>query len=432
MFYLKNILVDIQVADLFEVSSDVANLFSLTEGLKDAITDAELHLNGSQKRLFMAKTTRAFGKGGQRFVEKELNWNRNTIRKGMHELESGIVCIDNFEGRGRKPSEAYLPNLLKDITDIVTPYSQADPTFKTTQLYIPKTAKSVRELLINEKKYLSEDLPTTKTIGTKLNNLNFHQQTVKKSIPLKKIPETDAIFDEVHRINGEADSQKGVLRISIDGKAKINIGPFSRGGKNRQGENACDHDFRPDYKLALYGIFIPLLNLNYFFFNKTKETSDFIVDCLEYMMPTFIKIFNPHTIVINLDNGPENSSRRKQFIKRIVDLAFKYNINIKLAYYPPYHSKYNPIERVWGILERYWGGSILNSINKALALSSSMTYNNIHPESILINTEYCSGVTVGKKEFECYERKIKRMDGLEDWFVDIKVRPDLSKNIFVA
>lgn len=432
MFYLNNILVDIQVADLFEVSSDVANLFSLTEGLKDAISDAGHHLNGSQKRLFMAKTTRAFGKGGQRFVEKELNWNRNTIRKGMHELESGIVCIDNFEGRGRNPSETYLPNLQKDITDIATPYSQTDPTFKTTQLYIPITAKSVRGLLINEKKYLSEDLPTIKTIGTKLNDLNFHQQKVKKSLPLKKIPETDAIFDEVHRINREADSQPGVLRISMDGKAKINIGPFSRGGKTRQGEKACDHDFKPDYKLALYGIFIPLLNLNYFFFNKTKETSDFIVDCLKYMMPNFIKIFNPHTIVINLDNGPENSSRRKQFIKRIVDLAVKCNINIKLAYYPPYHSKYNPIERVWGILENYWGGSVLNSINKALGLSSSMKYNNIRPESILINTEYSSGVTVGKKEFECYERKIKRMDGLEDWFVDIIVRPDLSNNIFIA
>jgi hypothetical protein len=63
----------------------------------------------------MARVVNAIGKGGQRFAESEMNWNRDVIRKGKHELESGIRCIDYFSGRGRKPIEEHLPNLVEDI-----------------------------------------------------------------------------------------------------------------------------------------------------------------------------------------------------------------------------------------------------------------------------------------------------------------------------
>ena len=54
---------------------------------------------------------------------------------------------------------------------------------------------------------------------------------------------------------------------------------------------------------------------------------------------------------IKMDNGPESSGRRTQFLYRMVQLADDMNKPIQLLYYPPYHSKYNPIERCWGILE---------------------------------------------------------------------------------
>jgi hypothetical protein len=92
----------------------------------------------------MAKTVRALGCGGQRLAEIELNWNRLTIRKGMHELKSGIECVDEFKGRGRHRVEnTILPTLLDDITSIVKPSSQADPTFQTTKIYTPISAKAI-------------------------------------------------------------------------------------------------------------------------------------------------------------------------------------------------------------------------------------------------------------------------------------------------
>lgn len=260
--------------------------------------------------------------------------------------------------------------------------------------------------------------------------MNFFQQTVAKCLPLKKIAETDAIFSEIHRINKEADALDGVLRLSMDSKAKVKIGRYSRGGKNRQGEKALDHDFAPDWILSLFGVHLPSYDQSFFYFNKSKDTADFMVDCLQMMWPTLEKIYNPHTLVINLDNGPECNSRRTQFLKRMVDFSQDNLVNIKLTYYPPYHSKYNPIERVWGILENHWRGETLSTIDKALGLASSMTYNMIHPEVKLIETEYENGITLSKKDMEHYEIKINRMVGLEKWFVDILVRPDSCETIF--
>src|SRR6266571_5666014 len=91
-------------------------LMELTEEIKALLWNTAKDLKGSARRLFMARTVQALGEGGQRLAERELGWNRETIRKGMHELERGIVCLDAFSSRGRKRSEEHLPNLLSDIT----------------------------------------------------------------------------------------------------------------------------------------------------------------------------------------------------------------------------------------------------------------------------------------------------------------------------
>lgn len=369
----------------------------------------------------MAETVRSLGKGGQRGAEKVLGWNRKTIRKGMHELQSGTHCIDNFSGRGRKPAEYYLPELFEDIREIVKPNCQTDPTFRTSKTYTPLSAKAMRVRLIEEKGYAELELPTIRTIRSKMNNLNFHPQKVAKCKPLKKIKETDAIFRQVFKINKETDNCKHSLRLSIDAKAKVNVGPFSRGGKSRQGEKASDHDFAPETILTPVGIFLPLFDESFLFFTESKVTADFIADCLEMLWPILKRRFSPDILVINLDNGPENNSHRTQFIKRIVDFALANSVTTKLAYYPPYHSKYNPIERVWGVLENHWNGELLISKEKVLGLARTMTYNGVNPSVELVEGAYPTGVKLDKKEMTSYEEKIIRLPGLEKWFVDIPI-----------
>lgn len=145
----------------------------LTETLKEIFIKTAEALKGHARRVFMARVVKSLGKGGQCQAEIELGWDRGTIRKGMHVLESGFECYDNFAGRGRKVVEEHLPNLLEDIEAIADAESQIDPTFKTTRLYIRLSAAEVRKQLIEQKGYRDAELPTTETIRTKLNYSSF-------------------------------------------------------------------------------------------------------------------------------------------------------------------------------------------------------------------------------------------------------------------
>jgi hypothetical protein len=160
----------------------------LTESVKTFLQDTVGSLTGSTRRLFMARTVRELGPGGQGQAERELGWSRVTIRKGTHEMQSGIVCQDAFTLRGRKRAEEHLPQLLTDITAIVNGQSQTDPQFRTTRLYTRLSAKEVRHQLIVQKGYTDAELPCVQTIATKLNTLGYTLTKVAKSQPQKKSP----------------------------------------------------------------------------------------------------------------------------------------------------------------------------------------------------------------------------------------------------
>jgi len=294
----------------------------LSKDWQEIIIETGQELKGYARRIFQAKIVKVLGKGGQRQAEKELKWNRGTIRKGLTELEGKFGYIDQFRKRGRKRSEAHLPNLLSDIQEIAERASQTDPTFQTTQLYIRLSAAEVRKQLLIEKGYQDEELPCVKSIGHKLDELGYSLKKVQKSQPLKKKPETDAIFERLGQVNPAADKDETVLRLSVDAKGAIPLGEFSRGGYNRVPVKALDHDFRPDQKVTPVGVFLPQYNETYIFLTTSSVTSDLIVDCIEAVWRLNEARFPlVNTLLLNQDNGPECHSRRTQFMKRIADLA---------------------------------------------------------------------------------------------------------------
>ncbi len=397
---------------------------ALTDQLKALFRDIANKLKDYEHRTFMAQVVKLLGKGGQRRAERELNWNRGTIRKGMHELESGIACIDAFSARGRKRAEERLPNLLNDIEASADEQSQTDPTFKTTRLYTRISAKEVRKQLILQKGYTDDELPSEETIRVKLNALGYQLRSVQKSRPQRKIPETDDIFEQLHKLHTEADEDKTILRISMDAKATVLIGFLSRGGKTRVVVRALDHDMTPDGKLTPFGIFLPRYDELHLYFTNSRVTSDFIVDCLCDFWSMVRERF-PHvrTLLINQDNGRENHSRRTQFMKRIVESVDEFQIAVHLAYYPPYHSKYNPVERVWGGLENHWNGSLLDTVETVLNFAQTMTWNGRHPVVKLVEKTYPKGVRLTPKEMKELEKRFERLPGLEKWFVQIEPIP---------
>jgi len=158
----------------------------LTDSLQALFMDTARSLKGSARRLFMARTVKELGPGGQRHAERALGWSRVTIRKGTHEVESGCTCLAAFAARGRKPVEAHLPTLLRDMTAIVDSQSQTEPQFRTTRLYTRLSAAEVRRQLIAQHGYTDDVLPTVQTLTTKLNALGYYPKKVAKSQPQKK------------------------------------------------------------------------------------------------------------------------------------------------------------------------------------------------------------------------------------------------------
>jgi hypothetical protein len=226
--------------------------------------------------------------------------------------------------------------------------SQADPKFQSTFLYARVSARAVREELVKTKGYDEAKLPSRETIGAVLNRMGYRLKKTQKTKPLKKLPETDAIFENVFEQNQASADNPRSLQISIDSKAKVKIGNPSRDGKAR--------------------------------------------------------------------------SDSTQFIKRMVELSKKIDLKIRLVYYPPYHSKYNPIERCWAALENYWHGTILDSVDAAVAWASNMTWKSISPIVHLVETTYEKGVKVLPEDLKQYFPSWQRSDTLPKW--DITIVPN--------
>jgi Rhodopirellula transposase DDE domain len=140
------------------------------------------------------------------------------------------------------------------------------------------------------------------------------------------------------------------LRISLDAKATVKVGPVSRGGKSRPKVAAADHDFQPEALVNPVGILMPTLAAVFLYGVCSKVPSDCLADCITQWWHSGRERFaHLSPLVINLDNGPESHRRRTQLMRRMVDVAHHSHLHVRLAYSPPYHSKYTPIERCWGV-----------------------------------------------------------------------------------
>jgi hypothetical protein len=197
----------------------------------------------------------------------------------------------------------------------------------------------------------------------------------------KKVAETDAIFAQlaavhaVAAVHAAAAADPTVLRISADAKAPVSVGPYSRRGYSRVPVRAADHDLQPEATITPVGLFLPGTDELFLYGITSKVASDCLVDCLEHwwqehgcLLPAV------RTLLLNLDNGPECHSRRTQFMHRLLAFAQRTGLTLQRAYYPPYHSKYNPVERCWGVLEQHWNGSLLESVDAVLQFAASMTW----------------------------------------------------------
>lgn len=245
----------------------------------------------------------------------------------------------------------------------------------------------------------------------------------------KKIPATDAIFANLAERDGQPlagrdpDTDGSVKRLSIDCKATVKIGDYARGGKTRGDHRAADHDMGAEEKYTPFGLVDEDSGQLHLTFGSSFKTSDFIVDSLQDWwndLPAPEQATIAH-LQLKVDNGPESSGVRTQFLTRLVDFADAIGKPIHLLYYPPYHSKYNPIERCWGILEQHWNGTKLVDVDTMLAWAKSMTWKGIRPIVKLSRTVYQKGISLSKTAMQEVEARLVRNPLLPKW--DILIQP---------
>lgn len=387
--------------------------------------NASAKLTGFKRREFIAELAFELCSSSARKGETIFGCSRITFTKGLGELRNGIKCCDNFSARGRKKCVEIFPSLRADIVDLIKDKNQTDPTFKTTFKYLRITAKRVREHLIKDKGYCDAKLPSRQTIGNILNRAGYRLRKTLKSKPLKKIKETDDIFANLHSINSQSDNNPASLRISIDCKAKVRIGNLSRGGKSRgeKAKTAYDHDTSFKESLVPFGILDVNGNHSNMFLGTSYETADFIADCLNIWYSENIEQYQHiKELIINLDNGPSIRSNCAIFMKRMIQFAETTQWDIRLSYYPPYHSKYNSIEHFWGVLENFWNGTILDSRETTINWLKNMKWNGLSPRVHLIENEYQKGIKVNKKERSKINASVIRSIELPKW--DVSIIPD--------
>lgn len=280
--------------------------------------------------------------------------------------------------------------------------------------------------LLKEYHYAADNF-CSRTINNVLNRLGYTLKKVLKTKPQKKIPQTDAIFENVRQKHKLAAENPRILRISVDVKAKVKVGNLSRKGYSRtqNAPIADDHDHKHTAILVPLGIHVLHTEQSDIIFGNSKETAEFIVDGLQLWWaenPQFHQDYD--LLMIDLDNGKSVAGNTKLFLKRIVGFAQNIQMPIQLVYYPPYHSKYNTVERLWAALEQYWSGLILDTVENTMSIAQKMTWKAVHPIIHFMDNVYQTGIEVTNKEIKELSKFIQRNPELPKW--DILIQYDSS------
>ena len=204
---------------------------ALAADYADLLRSGAQKLTGHKRRLFVAEVTLKLCGGNARVAESQFGWGRQTIRKGLQELEEGIRLPDNFQARGSKRLEDKVSGLEKAIRELAEPQTQTDPELKSSRRYLNLSAREVLEGL-RAQDWAEDDLPSERSMRRILNRLGYRLKRIQKGKPLKKTADTDAVFANVNAVKAACRGDPTVLEISADTKAKVAIGDYSRGGKN--------------------------------------------------------------------------------------------------------------------------------------------------------------------------------------------------------
>jgi hypothetical protein len=361
-------------------------------------------LNERQRRLFLASEALAYGRGGIAEVIRNSGTSRNTIKKGIAELKSGVVYDEKVRQRGGGPK--FVEDKNPDIWDRIQAIVDGS-TYGNPMRVLSYTTESLRKI---ERKLKDDGITVSYvTVGGILEAMGYSKQTNQKMLQTGAAhPERNAQFEHIDRTAAKYIAE-GIPVISVDTKKKENIGNFKNNGQEyrRKGDprKVFDHDFPMDAlgKIAPYGVYNVNNNVGFVNVGTNHDTSEFAVESISRWWEIVGKHTYPNSsrVYINCDGGGSNGTRSRMWKYQLQQFADRTRLEVEVSHFPPGTSKWNKIEhRLFCYISKNWNGKPLIDVQTAVDLiGSTTTTTGLKVICVRDDTEYELARKVSDEEF---------------------------------
>jgi len=327
-------------------------------------------LHEKNRRLYAGLEALKIGHGGISYIARIVGCRRETVARGIREfmvlLFNGGNNADSrvrLPGGGRKPYIESHKNIDAQFLDILKHYTAGDPMDEKVKW------TNLKPTEIAEKLEQKHSVRVSETVIRKLlSKHNYRRRKAQKAKTAKHVKNRNAQFENIARLR-DSYVNSGNPVVSMDTKKKEFIGNFYRDGSLYTQEviKTHDHDFNSmaDGVVIPHGIYDVKQNKGYINIGTSKDTSQFACDSLSAWWNNQGKVDYPNadSILLLCDGGGSNHCRHHIFKQDIQNLADKIGVEIRIAHYPPYTSKYNPIEhRLFPHVTRACQGVIFKSV----------------------------------------------------------------------
>jgi transposase len=333
-------------------------------------------LNERQWRLYVATQAKRIGAGGISQVARSAGVSRKTIRKGIAELEAGVLYQMGERirqpGGGRKKRTVIDATLRADLEGMLDPKGDPESLVRWTS----KSVSKLRQALTRQGHRIGET-----AIRRMLHEMGFSLKANKKSIEGTSHIDRDAQFQHINRI-GKAYAAKGQPVISVDCKKKELIGNFKNGGREWKAKgqetsvNVYDYLSIADGKAIPYGIYDLVHNSGFVNVGIDHETAEFAVESIRRWWKSVGSKLYPSSraLLIVADGGGSNGARNRLWKQQLQQLATETGLAIRVCHLPPATSKWNKIEhRLFSYISINWRGKPLTSLETIIELISHTT-----------------------------------------------------------
>lgn len=324
-------------------------------------------LSEKDRRRYAAIEARKLGYGGISYIARVLGCTRPTIHQGLDELkalpEDEAGEGQRRKGGGRKAFDETLPEIDQQFLEVLRDYTAGDPTNENVR-WTNLTQQEIRERLY-------EDYGTRvsrEVIGHLLKRHTYRARKAQKNKTMKQVAHRNEQFENIAALKADYQA-RGLPVISIDTKQKEYLGLFYRQGKlyTQEVVEVFDHDFNSfaEGVVIPHGIYDLARGTAFINIGTSHDTSEFVCDSLRTWWNEQGRFDWPGAaeMLVLCDGGGSHSSRHYIFKQDLQDVADEWGLRLRIAHYPPYCSKYNPIEhRVFPHLTRVCKGVVFKTV----------------------------------------------------------------------